>query len=64
MPRPSINGTRIHVIIPDDDLAGLHRIADKTGLTVSELIRAAVHEHVERYPTLTKKDSARAKSRS
>jgi metal-responsive CopG/Arc/MetJ family transcriptional regulator len=64
MPRPSINGTRIHVIVPDDDIAELHRLSDKTGLTVSEHVRAAVRQYIERVLSAAKKEAARAKSRS
>lgn len=42
MPRPTINGERIHVILPKQQTSALRRYAAKTGLTVAEQIRRAV----------------------
>lgn len=42
MPRASLNGTRLHVIVTKQQEAALRRHAKNTGLTVAEHIRRAV----------------------
>ena len=46
MPRPSINGRRIHVIVTKPQDKKLTAMSDKTGLPVSELIRRAIDFYV------------------
>jgi hypothetical protein len=42
MPRPNINGVRMHVILTKQQMASLAKQAKNTGLTVAEQIRRAV----------------------
>lgn len=42
MPRPTINGERMHVMLTRQQKQALEAFAKKTGLTVAEQIRRAV----------------------
>jgi predicted DNA-binding protein len=42
MPRQSIHGVRVHVILPKVQKQALAALSKKTGLTESELLRRAV----------------------
>lgn len=42
MARPSLNGVRVHVMIPKQQAVALRKYADKTGLTMAEQIRRAL----------------------
>ncbi|MCK5318054.1 MAG: ribbon-helix-helix protein, CopG family [Anaerolineales bacterium] len=46
MPRRSMNGHRVHVILTDPQYKGVNRLSDKSGLGVSELIRRAVDDYL------------------
>lgn len=42
MPKRINNGTRMHVIVPEQHRKALERYSKKTGLTVSEHLRRAI----------------------
>ena len=46
MPRRSIEGQRAHVIIPNRQDRELRKLADETGLTISEHIRRAIDQYL------------------
>jgi predicted transcriptional regulator len=48
MPRQSLNGKRIHVMLTEPQLDELQKHSKKTGLTVSDLIRRAVDGYIYR----------------
>lgn len=48
MPRPSMDGKRVHVMLTSPQLKHLAAAARKTGLTVSDLIRRAVDAMIHR----------------
>lgn len=58
MPRQSIEGVRLHVILPKPQHEALQRHSKRTGLTVSEHLRRAVDFYlasaVERTTTRSK----------
>ncbi len=42
MPRKSMNGVRIHLILTKPQFKRMSRLSEKTGLPISELMRRAV----------------------
>lgn len=48
MPRPSLDGQRVHVMLTNPQLKHLHAQSRKTGLTLSDLIRRAVDLAISR----------------
>lgn len=46
MPRPSMNGERLHLIVTKPQHKALHKMSKATGLSVSELIRRAIDTYV------------------
>jgi hypothetical protein len=46
MARQSVNGTRVHVILPKPQRDQLARLATRTGISVSEHLRRAVDHYL------------------
>lgn len=46
MPRKSLNGARLHVIIPVQQLKQLRELSRTTGMTTSEHLRRAVDQYL------------------
>lgn len=48
MPRQSMNGHRVHVILTTPQYRTMKRMSKKTGLTMAELIRRAVDSYASK----------------
>ena len=46
MPRRSMNGHRVHVILTDPQYKGINKLAKSSGLGVSELMRRAIDDYL------------------
>jgi hypothetical protein len=46
MPRPSLNGHRIHVIIPTADLDKLTKLSNSLDCSISDLIRQSITDFI------------------
>lgn len=46
MPQRSVEGSRLHVIVPDRQRKALEELVDHTGFTMSDHIRRAIDQYL------------------